>query len=364
MHHFYRSIQPGVTFLLLVGLAWIQGCWNQPKSGDQPPSGDPDFRGVEREMDAIALRQIEEYNKTGKFSAPAKRGKYCHNHYSHFSPSDDAVTNFAIDEPCLVEKLIPMFADDANEVSHYVSKLFVIPNGAHPNKKIVELQCGPPFGYLATTLDNQPLEPRLVRGRFPECPPMKEGSRSPQYYNPALPNIRVLPLYRDHSKPQKLQVLVSNEKVIQELDKISDQQVQEFTKTGQYSSALSFNPECSRFVSSLLDDGKTVVNWILPKHFCKPEPTKSRQEKQNELIGNSSDSYKFVSAVFAVENKQTNTVALSRIVCEVDITNVPPDIVQYPPALVNGVPECSTVNPNHPSVKKILVEKYPPVPAR
>jgi hypothetical protein len=170
MLRFYRSIQPSATFLLFAGLVLIQGCWGQSQTKEKTSSGDPDMRGVEREMDAIALRQIEDYRKTGKFSTITEAGKYCHKYYSQVASTNDAVTILAVDEPCLLHILLPMAAKDADEVEHYVSKLFVVPDGTSPNRKFVEVQCSPPSRYRSTTFDNRPLEPRLVRGRFPEFP--------------------------------------------------------------------------------------------------------------------------------------------------------------------------------------------------
>jgi hypothetical protein len=337
MRHFYRYIQPGITFLLLTGLAPIQGCGHHELLIDvlRPYV-------MERKFDEIALRQVEEYKKTGKFSSPMKMDVSCYNAYSRFSPTNDAVINFAIKSAsCDLE-------DADTHVVNYMSKLFVLPNAPQSNSKIVEVQCGKP-GYPVAEFSNESFAPRLARGIFPECPPIAGTGR-------------ILPMYRDYSLPRKRQVLAGQEKVIQELDRISNQQVQEFTKTGQYSSALSFNPECGQYVSSLLDDGKTVVNWILPKYYCNSNSL----DQNDELAADYTDQYEFVSAVFAVENKQQRTVTLSRIVCEIRIGNAP-DIVKHPPRLVNGAPACSvdsksTVNSS--SVKKILTKQYLPVPTR
>jgi hypothetical protein len=335
MRYFRRYTKSAGTFLILVGLAFVQGC-----DHSESPTEVQRPYVMERKFDEIALRQVEEYKKTGKFSSPMKMDVSCYSAYSRFSPANDAVTNFAIKAPC---DLYP-----ENPIENYMSKLFVLPNAPQSNSKIVEVQCGKP-GYPVAEFSNGSFAPRLARGIFPECPPIAGTGR-------------ILPIYRDYSLPRKLQVLFGNEKVIQELDRISNQQVQEFTKTGQYSSTLSFNPECGRYVSSLLDDGKTVVNWILPKYYCNA----NSPGRNDELAVDYTGQYEFVSAVFAVENKQQRTVTLSRIVCEIRIGNAP-DIVAHPPSIVNGVPVCSTARQatvNSSSVKKILTKQYPPVSMR
>jgi hypothetical protein len=336
MCYFHRHTKSAATFLLVAGLlAFVQGCGHSesPTEVQRPYV-------MERKFDEIALRQVEEYKKTGKFSSPMKMDVSCYSAYSRFSPANDAVTNFAIKAPC------DLYPD--NPIENYMSKLFVLPNAPQSNSKIVEVQCGKP-GYPVAEFSNESFAPRLARGIFPECPPIAGTGR-------------ILPIYRDYSLPRKRQVLAGRDKVIQELDRISNQQVQEFTKTGQYSSALSFNPECGQYVSSLLDDGKTVVNWILPEYYCNS----NLPDQKDELATDETDQYEFMSAVFAVENKQQRTVTLSRIVCEIRIGNAP-DIVAHPPSIVNGEPVCSTARQaivNSSSVKKILTKQYPPIPMR
>jgi hypothetical protein len=339
MRHFYGYIQHSVTFLLLAGLV-TQGCSPVEDVNAELLSDVQRNNGVERKLDEVALRQVEEYKNTGKFSSPLKMNVHCYKAYSRFSPANDTATNFAIKAPCSSLDL-----DSDNPVVNYMSKLFVVPNAPQPNSKIVEVQCGKP-GYPPSAFDHESFAPHLAHGIFPECPPDRSGNR-------------IIPMYRDYSLPRKQPVLAGREKVIQELDRISNQQVQEFTKTGQYSSTLSFNPECGRYISSLLDDGKTVVNWILPGYYCnytQPDPN-------HERVPDYTGQYDFVSAVFAVENKQQRTITLSRIVCETSHGSSP-DIVKHPPRLVNGVPVCSTDDmfAHSDSVKKVLAKQYLPFP--
>jgi hypothetical protein len=317
MNYFARHTKPSVTFLLLAGLV-TQGCSPIEDINAELLSDVQRNNGMERKLDEVALRQVDEYKNTGKFSSPLKMNVHCYKAYSRFSPANDAATNFAIKAPCSSLDL-----DSDNPVVNYMSRLFVVPNAPQPNSKIVEVQCGKP-GYPPSAFDDESFAPHLAHGIFPECPPDRSGNR-------------IIPMYRDYSLPRKQPVLAGREKVIQELDRISNQQVQEFTKTGQYSSTLSFNPECGRYISSLLDDGKTVVNWILPGYYCnytQPDPN-------HERVPDYTDQYDFVSAVFAVKNEQQHTVTLTRIVCEIGIGSSP-DIVKYPPRLVEGVPVCTT----------------------
>jgi hypothetical protein len=337
MNYFPRPAKSAVTVLLLVGLV-TQGCSPIADINAELLSDVQRNNGIERKLDEVALRQVEEYKNSGKFSSPLKMNVHCYKAYSRFSPANDIATNFAIEAPCSIWDL-----DSDNPVVTYMSKLFVVPNVPQPNSKIVEVQCGKP-GYPVAAFDDESFAPRLAHGIFPECPPDRSGNR-------------IIPMYRDYSLPRKQPVLAGRGKVIQELDRISNQQVQEFTKTGQYSSTLSFNPECGRYISSLLDDGKTVVNWILPGYYCnytQPDPN-------HERVPDYTAQYEFVSAVFAVENKQQSTVTLSRIVCEISLGSSP-DIVKYPPRLVEGVPVCTTDETG--SGKKILTKQYPPVPFR
>jgi hypothetical protein len=348
MRHFYRAIRFRVTFLCLLVLIFSQGCFGGGSSdtqSKQPEESLVDLEengGLERKFDELALLQVKEYNKNGKFSTSLKMDESCYKAYSRFSPGNESVTNFAVQGECT---LVPEI------VVKYMSRLLVVPTGTKPSKKIVEVQCRE-RSYPDSAFQDKFFIPRLVNGKFPECPPDKDGRR-------------VLPTYRDHSLPRKRQVLINNAAVIQELDRISSQQVQEFTRTGQYSSVLSFNAGCGKYVSSLLDEGKTVINWIFPDYDCKP---RLNQDSYSEIAQDGKYQYEFVSAVFAIENKQEGTTQLSRIVCESNAGN-PYSFytLRRPPGFVEQQLECLTglsyLESGH-QVKKILAKQYSPIPIR
>jgi hypothetical protein len=289
--------------------------------------------GLVRKFDETANRQVKEYKNTGKFSSSIAMNVRCYNAYSRFSPAHDEVTNFAISKPC---------HEPDNNAENYMSRLFVVSNSPQ-NSRIVEVECGTKY-YDTSAFANESFSPRLVDGKFPECPQDSRGDT-------------VVPIYRDYSMPRKNPALPDREKVIQELDRISSQQAQEFISNGRYSSTLSFNPECGRYFSSAADGGKTVINRIMPGYLCnylKLVPGNKNPPIDDIFLSD------FVSAVFVVENKQNRTFTISRIVCEIEDTGI--NIIKYPPRLVEGVPVCTTDEDG--SGKKILTKQYPPFPIR
>jgi hypothetical protein len=326
MYRFYQYTRSGKALLILAGLALLQSCSELGDINAEPLSKFEKNFGMARKFDEVALQQSEEYGKTGKFSSTLNLNVQCYKSYSNFSSAHDAVTNFAIQKPC---------SDVDYNVENYMSKIFVVANVAQRKSKVVEVRCST-AEYPISAFKNGDFSPRLAYGKFPECPQDSKGNN-------------ILPLYRDYSLPRERLGLSDRKAIVQALDQISDQQVQEFTKSGQYSSALSFNSECGTYVSSVFDDGKTIINWITPRQNC------------SENLSDDIRYSEFVSAVFSIKDEKNQTVKLSRVVCEVKIGE-PVDFAKQPPRLVNGVPVCTTGESN--SVKKILTKQYPPVPTR
>jgi hypothetical protein len=336
MRYFHQYTKSAATFLLLTGTTLIQGCSPTELMEFVSSESLTEFiksKGLVRKFDETARRQIEEYKNTGKFSSSIKMNVRCYNAYSRFSSAHDEATNFAIGKPC---------SDPDENAENYMGRLFFVTNPSPQNSRIVGVECGTQY-YDTSAFGDESFLPRLVDGKFPECPQDSRGNK-------------VVPMYRDYSMPRKNPVLPNREKVVQELDEISNQQVKEFIKNGEYSSTLSFNPECGRYFSSTADGRKTVVNRIMPGYQCNyNEPVPGHINPPDDI--SLSD---FVSAVFAVENKQQRTVTVSRIVCEIESGSI--DIIQHPPRLIEGVPVCTTDEDG--SGKRILTKQYPPVPMR
>jgi hypothetical protein len=334
MRYFCPYTKSSIAFLVLAGLSLLQGCsaakdlyhelFVQESMGEFNAKG-----GMEKALDQLALQQVEEYKKTGKFSSTLKLklNVKCYQADSKVSPTGNVATNLAAQTTCIRD----------GTLARYVSTLFVATDTPWRHPPVVEVRCVSE-SYSSSDLKNASFMPRLTRGSFPECPRASDGKN-------------VLPLYIDHSLPRQHLGLPDRQSILKELDEISDRQVEEFTKTGQYSSALSFNAKCGAYASSISDDGRTVINWVMPtQNHCNDLKPEIKSE--------------FVSAVFAVENKQKRTVTVSRVVCEVPgVTNRllgsgdSVDIIQKPPHLVNGVPTCT-------AGKAVLAKQYPPFPAR
>jgi hypothetical protein len=334
MRRFHQYTQFGTTLVILAGLTLLQGCSSvrdlyhelfvQESMGEFNAKG-----GMEKALDNLALQQVEEYKKTGKFSSTLKLelNVKCYQADSKVYPTGNVVTNLAAQTTC--------FRDGT--LAGYASTLFVADDTPWRRPPVVEVRCVSD-SYGVSSFKDKSFTPRLIRGRFPECPGDSTGKN-------------VLPLYVDHSLPRQHLGLSDRQSILKELDAISDRQVEEFAKTGQYSSALSFNAECGAYASSISDDGRTVINWVIPtQNYCNGLKSEIGSE--------------FVSAVFAVENKQKRTVTLSRVVCEVPGvhnrllgSDDSVDIIQKPPHLVNGVPTC-------PTGTDVFTKQYPPVPMR
>jgi hypothetical protein len=330
MRYFSRYAKLSCGGLILAVTALLSGCSIEDLESFTSQDG-----GVEQALDAIALRQVEEYKKTRKFASTLKVNISCYKDYSKISLNRDTVTNFAIKKYCF---------DHDYSVPQYMSQVISVNDTPWRDPPIVEVRClAFSDDYPVKAFEQASFIPRLFRGQFPECPRGDRGKI-------------ILPELRDYSMPRQSAGLADRQSIIRELDRISDRQAVEFNRTGQYDSALSFNAECGRYVSTLLQAGKTVINWIDPTTNCQA----SRAFQDRPM---------FVSAVFAVEDKQKRTVTVSRIVCEVDQIGGDTDIVQAPPHLVNGVPICQ-VKPtdDRPRLsggsQTILTEKYPSVPAK
>jgi hypothetical protein len=329
MRYFSRYAKSGIVFLILVGTALLPGCSLEDIEEFTSQQG-----GVEQALDAVALRQVAEYQKTGKFASGLKVNISCYNDYSKFSPAADVVTNFAIKKYC--------FGNDS--IEQYMSQVIGVKDTPWRDPPIVEVRCRAfSDNYSVRAFEQASFVPRLIRGRFPECPQDDDGKT-------------ILPELRDYSVPRQRVGLPDRKSIIRELDRISDRQAVEFNRTGQYDSALSFNAECGRYVSSLLQGGKTVINWIDPRTNCGDSIT---------LL----DRSVFVSVVFAVEDQLKRMVTVSRIVCEIDRMDWAVDTVQIPPHLLNGVPICQVKSTGgrpgfSDESRTVLTEKYPPVPIK
>jgi hypothetical protein len=106
MSYFSQYAKSRIAFLMLAIPVLLPGC----SLVDFFTSQDG---GVEQALDAIVLRQVEEYKKTGKFSSELKVNISCYDDYSKFSAMGDAVTNFAIKKSCF----------DRDSVTQYMSQV-------------------------------------------------------------------------------------------------------------------------------------------------------------------------------------------------------------------------------------------------
>ncbi len=337
MHYFHRYKNLGSTLLILAGVALLQGCSFIEFVTSTSLSEFTKNNGMGKAFDSMALKQIEEYQRTGKFSSALNLNVNCYQTYSKFSPANDVVTNFAIRKKC--------GEWDVDSVTTYMSRVSVGAKTTEGNLRITEVRCIADSNVYRDGFKDESFAPRLVREKFPECPRGALGKA-------------ILPLYRDYSVPRQVMAPSDKASIIKELDRISSRQVEEFIKTGQYSSTLSFNSECGRYISTISESGHTVINWITPGVECSSQPLEDPVS---------------ISVVFAYEDQQKRTITLSRIVCA-DMDSAE-DLTRNPPNLGKGIPVCGGKEPKPPKSpevielensqrKPVIKQQYPPIPTR
>jgi hypothetical protein len=342
MQYFHQYKKLGSTLLILAGVALLQSCSFIEFVTSQSLNGFTKNNGMGKAFDTMAMKQIEEYKRTGKFSSALNLNVNCYQTYSKFSPANDVITNFAIRGEC------PWSEWDVDSVTTYMSRVSVGAKTAEGNLRITEVRCIEDSSVYRDGFKDESFAPRLVREKFPECPRGSQGQT-------------ILPLYRDYSVPRQTMALPNEASIIKELDRISSRQVEEFIKTGQYSSTLSFNSECGIYSSTISQSGNTVINWIIPARECYSQPL------EDPIYGT------FISVVFADEDRQKRTVDLSRIVCAgMDSAE---DITRNPPNLGKGIPVCGGAEPrdDEPSDaierknrlrQPVIKQQYPSIPMR